>query len=187
MSSSKFKIILFSVVASIFIFAVYMYFFYGREIVGVKNDQITEEKIGPEGTVQYRNVERGFSLWYPKELKVKENDEGDTTYTIVFSDEVGEKSFQIFFTPYMGDTITSSRFFKDFPDGKFTEPVEVVIGDNMHALVFNSEGALGKLREVWFIHDNYLFEVTTYDNLDSWLAEIMKSWKFFRPGSGGGN
>lgn len=184
MKISRFKIIVIIIITSILALSVYMYFFYSGENSDIKKDQIVEE-VGKEGLVQYLNVERGFSLWYPKELKVKEHDEGDTTYTIVFSDELGEKSFQIFFTPYMGDTITSSRFLKDFPDGKFTEPVEVVIGDNMHALVFYSEGTLGKLREVWFIHDDYLFEVTTYDTLDEWLAEIMKSWKFFKPGSGG--
>ena len=33
-------------------------------------------------------------------------------------------------------------------------------------------------REVWFIHGGYLYEVTTYKELDTWLGSIMQTWKF---------
>jgi hypothetical protein len=33
-------------------------------------------------------------------------------------------------------------------------------------------------REVWFIHGGLLYEVTTYKQLDSWLAQIMQTWQF---------
>ena len=36
----------------------------------------------------------------------------------------------------------------------------------------------GDTREVWFIHGGYLYEVTTYKELDIWLAGIMRTWKF---------
>lgn len=143
----------------------------------------------PEEWREYRNHKQGFSLRYPKELAVKEYDEGDGTYTIVFGEaadstnasreeETGEKGFQIFFTPYMGDTITRSRMLKDIPSGKFTKPVEVIIGDGVRAIIFSDEGLFGEMREVWFIHNGYLYEATAYLSLDEWLSRIMSTWRF---------
>jgi hypothetical protein len=37
---------------------------------------------------------------------------------------------------------------------------------------------MGDARELWFIRDGYLYEVTTYKPLDTWLADIMKTWQF---------
>jgi hypothetical protein len=37
---------------------------------------------------------------------------------------------------------------------------------------------LAASREIWFIHDGFLYEVTTYKELDSWLATIMQTWQF---------
>ena len=37
---------------------------------------------------------------------------------------------------------------------------------------------MGDAREVWFIKNGFLYEVTTYKELDAWLASIMQTWKF---------
>lgn len=140
---------------------------------------IEQIKKTEEQTREYHNAARGFSLRYPQELSVKEYDEGDGTATIVFEDTAGEKSFQVFFTPYPGDAITQSRILKDVPSGKFTAPVEIVIGSATRALAFFSTGSFGELREVWFLHGGFLFEVTAPKDLDEWLADIMKMWRFF--------
>lgn len=187
-SKTKFQIIVSFIALCIVVFAVYMYFFYGKDNSISQNEQISPQKenISPDGTREYRNITQGFYFRYPSDLTIKEYDESDGTYTIVFADKTGEKSFQIFFTPYYDDAITQSRILKDVPSGKFTKPIEIVLGDGIHALTFVSDGTFGKLREVWFIHDGFLFQATTYDNLDNWLSEITKTWRFFEPGSGGG-
>ena len=43
---------------------------------------------------------------------------------------------------------------------------------------FGANDVMGGTREVWFIKNGLLYEVTTYQVLDSWLAEIMKTWAF---------
>lgn len=128
--------------------------------------------------LEYHNEYRNFSFRYPPELTLKEYDEGDGTYTLTFADAADEKSFQIFFTPYLGDSITQSRILKDVPSGQFTKPVEVIIGGGNHALLFFSEVALGRMREVWFLHGDYLYEVTTIADLDDWLSSILATWRF---------
>jgi len=141
------------------------------------------QQLVPVDWLEYQNTVRQFSLHVPPELVMKEYDEGDGTYTIVFEETLPQsstlrKSFQIFFTPYLGDTITQSRILKDVPTGKFTTPIEVVIGGNVHALVFSSTGLLGEMSEAWFVHNGYLYEVTTYAQLDAWLAQILSTWRF---------
>lgn len=136
----------------------------------------------PIGWQKYANQGRRFSLFYPPALTIKEYDEGDGTYTLVFSEKTsGEKSkeFQIFFTPYPEKTITDSRIKKDLAGGQFTKPVEIIIGRELPALAFESGGAFGRLREVWFLRDGYLFEATANLEWDQWLSQIMATWQFF--------
>lgn len=164
------KIIIALIIAGAIALGIYARFFFARNADFTQN---TAEKAH-----EYRNVARGFSFQYPPEgLSATEHDEGDGTYTIVF-DDMGGKSFQIFFTPYVGDTITQSRMLKDIPSGTFTAPIEIIIGGGTHALAFFSTGPLGEMREVWFIKDGFLYEVTTYRELDGWLSAIMATWKF---------
>lgn len=141
-------------------------------------EKTSETKIIGEDLMEYHNSSRNFSLAYPKGLSVTEYDEGDGTYTVVFENKADEKSFQLFFTPYLGDTITLSRIKKDVPSGQFTEPIEIVIGGGVHAITFFSTGPLGRMREVWFLYDGFLYEVTTYEDLDLWLSNIMQTWRF---------
>jgi hypothetical protein len=37
---------------------------------------------------------------------------------------------------------------------------------------------MGDTREVWFIKGGFLYEVTTYKQLDTWLAQILQTWQF---------
>jgi hypothetical protein len=43
---------------------------------------------------------------------------------------------------------------------------------------FGFDARVGQTREIWFIHNHFLYEVTTYKELDSWLNEIMSTWRF---------
>jgi len=156
----------------------YLFFYKKSSFKNIFSDTATTTSTTISGTREYRNGVRNFSLFYPEDLTYKEYQEGELAYTIVFEDKTKEKNFQIFFTPYLGETITNERLLKDVPSGDYTELVEVVLDDGTHAIVFFSNGPLGKLREVWFIKDGFLYEVTTYEHLDVWLSDIMKSWKF---------
>jgi hypothetical protein len=48
----------------------------------------------------------------------------------------------------------------------------------MHVLFIFPGFIFATTGEVWFIHNHFLFEVTMYKELDSWLSDIMKSWRF---------
>lgn len=185
MSSTKIKIFAIFIITGVIFFGIYLYF---KKSSRNSSNGLTQKNIPVQSsdTLQYKNLERGFTFDYPKGLNIKDNDEGDTTHTIVFSDESGERSFQVFFTPYYGNQITQSRILKDIPSGKFTEPIEILINGNIRALAFFSTIESDEMREVWFLYDGYLYEVTAYKDLDEWLAKIVETWQFFQANPAGG-
>jgi len=134
-----------------------------------------------EGKLRYTHPKHHFSLEFPQELAIGRFTEGLDSETVVFQKPGEESSFQIFVTPYKQTEITEERLQKDLQGSTFEEPVEVMIGarEDVRAVIFFSEHpTLGRLREVWFIHDGFLYEVAARAELDLWLAEILKTWTF---------
>ena len=108
---------------------------------------------------------------------MEEYSEKGDAYTYVFTHDDG-RSFQIYITPYGKDHIDAEQFLRDQPSGVREGEQQIAI-DGVPAVVFGGKNdAMGETREVWFIKDGLLYEVTTYRELDAWLAEIMTSWKF---------
>jgi hypothetical protein len=55
----------------------------------------------------------------------------------------------------------------------------VTIGTGTPALAFSSNTPdIDSTRELWFVHDGYLFEITTYSNLGDWLKQIIDTVQF---------
>jgi hypothetical protein len=134
----------------------------------------------PEGWRKFENEQYGFSVYMPPELTANVYDEGGGAHTFTFEDADGGKGFQIFVLPYSESTISEERFLKDSPAGVMKEPVDVTIGGVRATAFFGEHMLMGETREVWFLHNNLLYEVTTYKHLDTWLADIMKTWRFAR-------
>lgn len=130
-------------------------------------------------TSSYTNDTLGFTLSYPKELSTKEYDEGGGALTIVFEGSGEQNGFQMFVVPYTGDTITETRIKQDLGGASIEEPVEIILPGNTKATMFwSTSPAIGRSREVWFIKNGYLFEVTTYAAKDTWLAGILNTLTF---------
>ena len=160
--------------------------------------------LGEEYT-RYSNKKYGFSLEYPENLFPETFNEGEGAETVVFQSIYDEKDaeiatvekqgFQVFITPIeieiesgggggvevaeRNPVISRESILEDNPTAVVDEPVEVIIGDGIYALLFwGYDSAIGKTREVWFVYDNYLYEITTYEHLDTWLAKILSTWSF---------
>jgi hypothetical protein len=55
----------------------------------------------------------------------------------------------------------------------------LTVGTGTAAVAFASKATdLGPDQELWFTHDGYLFEVTTYPNLGPWLTAIIDPIRF---------
>lgn len=144
-----------------------------------------------EGYKRFTHPKYGFSVEYPEELDITAFDESGGGETVIFQSREDESvaleekvGFQIFISPFEEDSVlTLERIREDLPFATIEEPVEVIIGtkmaQNVPALLFWSEDpTIGRTREVWFVHDNYLYEITSFAHMDTLLADIFSTWTF---------
>jgi len=129
--------------------------------------------------VLYTSDKYSFSLSYPKELIYKEFDEGSGATTIVFQEPGDAKvGFQLYITPYGKDTITGERILYD-ASGPVSDLKEEKLSNGLLVATFYSKAPiLGETREIWWLHDGHLFELTTYASLDAWVREIISTLDF---------
>jgi hypothetical protein len=126
----------------------------------------------------YKNDYLGFTFNHPRVLTVHEVNEGGGAFTFSFESPKEEKGFQIFIAPYTELKISEDRFKRDVPSGVRKNSVSGMVG-GVQAVFFESQNAvLGDTREVWFIKNGYLYEVTTPKALETWLYPILETWRF---------
>jgi PsbP-like protein len=126
----------------------------------------------------YRNKDYGFSVDYPAQITPQEFPSRGDALTVLFQGADGEPGFQISVEPINGTEITPERFKLDEPSGVELDLHDTTV-DGAPGITFVGFNAdVGQTREIWFIHNDFLYEVTTYKELDSWLSDIMKTWRF---------
>jgi hypothetical protein len=126
----------------------------------------------------YNNSRYNFSFKYPKGFTVANFQEGEYGETILVRKE--QISFQIFIGPFdEPDPLTKERILKDVPDMVIDDAQQRILKNGVPGLIFFSqESSLGRTREVWFVHNGFLYQVSTLAELDKRLAEILGTWKF---------
>lgn len=129
------------------------------------------------GLKRYHNDVLKFSVDYPEELPVSEQASG-SALTVSFQRAAGEPGFQIFAVPYTDEQITKERFLYDVPSGVMRDKVDAVVDGAPGVAFYSTNMAMGDTYEIWFLYDGYLYEVTTYKELDTGLQSIMQTWKF---------
>jgi hypothetical protein len=132
----------------------------------------------PTGYKEYRNKHYGFSVYYPAEIPPQELPDRDDQLTVLFQGAAGQPGFEIYVAPTKDTKITSQRFRLDEPSGIIREQHDTTIDGVPATTFFGFNAAVGETREIWFIHNHFLFEVTTYKELEPWLNEIMSTWRF---------
>jgi hypothetical protein len=132
----------------------------------------------PTNSVEYHNEKYGFSYWHTPQATITEYDEGGGAMTVVHENFEKVRGMQIFIVPYTESLITEERFKADVPSGVRSN-VEDTTLDGVRAVTFNSiDEDLGETREIWIIHNGFLFEITTMKGVGNWFAPIIQSWRF---------
>lgn len=138
----------------------------------------TPPRTPPEGFREYRSERYGFALFYPEEMGVTEQDEGQGAMTITFEDASARHGFQIFVVPYNKSSISDARFMQDVPSGVRENLTEMQVY-GVTATAFNSvDSFVGETREIWFIANTHLYEMTTTRDAAADLDEIVRTLKF---------
>ena len=134
----------------------------------------------PAGYIEYQNNKYHFLYWHSQEAKITEYDEGGGAATVVQENIAKQRGLQIFVVPYSGTTISDARFNKDEPSGVRYNIKDTTVGvKRIPAVTFNGyDETLGDTREVWFIHNGFLYEVTTLKGFGDWFIDIMQTWRF---------
>ncbi|OHA03532.1 MAG: hypothetical protein A3I44_01405 [Candidatus Sungbacteria bacterium RIFCSPLOWO2_02_FULL_51_17] len=122
----------------------------------------------------------GFSFQHPTDVNITSFDDGEGE--VVLGQGKERRAFQIFILPFDEEgPVTPERVKKDVPDMQIESPQQVLIGKNKNiaALIFLSESQeLGKTREIWFSHEGYLYQITTYADADSFIGSLLETWRF---------
>jgi len=132
----------------------------------------------PSGMKEYRNTNFHFSLFYADDLTVSGHPVAGGALVVLFQDQAAGRGFQIFVTPYAQPKITPERFAMDEPSGVLNDPVNIVIDGAPATEFFSTNEAMGASREIWFVYGGFLYEVTTPQQLDSWLSQFTGTWRF---------
>lgn len=138
----------------------------------------------PPGFKEFKTDRFHFSILYPDDLVLKEIGEGGYGATFTFTHPKGKSGFQIFVVPYSEPQVSEEQFEKDIPSGVRTDVKDIAVdvsakgGGALGASFYSVDSSLGDTFEIWFVKDGFLYEVTTVREFESWLNEVMKSWKF---------
>ena len=159
----------------------------------LKFGQLKEEKLAeaglpsaPEGStiagwIEYTSPDYGFSFKYPKGFNVSELDD-DSGHTVLVQNADSKQGFQVYITPFdEPEPLTGARILQDLPPSEVIDPKDVLIGEGktINAVIFLSTNpSFGKTREVWFVHGENLYQVTTYEGQDNLIGPILDTLKF---------
>lgn len=134
---------------------------------------------------KYTNEQFRFSLTMPegfsaREIPDEENEGGETAITL--QDPEGN-GIQIFITPFPEDlrVLSADDVRASIPDMRITDEQPVEIGESHTGVAFKSDNEAfgGASREVWFVWQGNLYQISTYERLDKLLQSMFATWQFF--------
>jgi hypothetical protein len=135
-----------------------------------------------DGITIFQHPRLGFTLELPEGFSagIFEEEEGGAAgeTTLIRGPDTAE--LQIYATAFDEEgPLTPERIRKDLPDVKISAPQQVTLKGGMQALAFLGENeALGKTQEVWFVHDRFLYQLTTTAPMRREIAKIIGSMRF---------
>jgi uncharacterized protein (UPF0333 family) len=179
-----YKIIFFILIIILFLIGIYFIFFNHKNIekeTTIKPEEFTKDaSINADNiTKTYTNSEHNFSFDYPKEFKITEFGEEENK-TILINNADNKFQFQIIIS-YFGESgpLTQKRILQDLPDLKMENVQQKTLKNGDSVLIFLSDGSNSeKTREVWFIYNEYLYQISALQSFNDELNKILATWKF---------
>jgi hypothetical protein len=121
-----------------------------------------------ESSAEYRNEQFQFSLLYPADMAVTENNEAGGAQSITFASASTEKQFVILAIPYSQVDIAAGEYAAHDPYGTEDQGlqlrnVDLIVGDTPQFL---------------FVKSGVMYDVVTMKGDEKWLVDILKTWQF---------
>lgn len=167
--------------------------FYYKELRGIRfqvDDSGVEVLASPPDNLSlfYKDDTYKFSFNYPSGFTITEPvtalESSDVIQdALLIQDESGD-GFQIIISSFTEptDVLTPERVRADIPDLKIEAVQEVLLGNGGKGLAFksNNDSFGGSSREVWFVFDGSLYQISTYIRNDPLLQAVLGTWEFTR-------
>lgn len=125
----------------------------------------------------YTHPTLGFTFQYPEGYKIGNFPDGeDGEVVLVQKNNIG---FQLYMKPFDEDvTLTPERIQKDIPGTVVENPMYIGL-DGAKAIVFSSRNDNKEItREIWWVHEKMLYQITTYQEFDELMVKILGTWKW---------
>src|SRR3989338_4565477 len=184
---SKQKFIAIIVVLIAVAAGVYLFVYKDFKISNPKSENLGAPALGENPvdksnlTETYTSPDYGFSFKYPKGFNATELDD-DSGHTVLVQNAEEKSGFQVYITPFdEADPLTAARILEDLPASEVIDPKDVLIGEGkaINAVIFLSTNpSFGRTREVWFIREGFLYQVTTYEGQDDFIGPILETLRF---------
>ncbi len=147
------------------------------------SDNNTESNyVVPPMEADYQNEQFRFSLKLPQGFTATQLPHDGKGTPVVLQDAAGN-GIQIYVTENVGDVrvLTERDIKSEIPDMQVTDAQEVEIGADHKGVAFMSDNeAYNRAsREVWFIFNGNLYQISTYAHLDNLLQAMFSSWQFY--------
>jgi len=131
-------------------------------------------------TILYTHVDPTFSFEYPSSFTAAPIEEGSGETILLQAKDNPESSFQIYISPFDENIVLDeARIKKDLPNLVVENPGEILISEKTKAVSFTSANNLTiSSREVWFVYDGFLYQISAPLESEASLEDILKSWNF---------
>jgi len=148
-------------------------------VQATQSEAYVSKRSVPPGFVEYARQNYHFSILLPETVTIKEQGgTGGEPLMLVVQDPSTGYGFQIYAFPYNLQTITEERFKIDEPSGVMKSPQDVKVAGAKGTMFISTAPPVGEIREIWFINQGIMYEVTTALTFDDWVRPIMGTWEF---------
>lgn len=136
-------------------------------------------------TKVYQNMTYRFSLKMPENFEAREFEGAEGGQTVVLEDPHASSSepvgIQIAISPAPEglEDVTQDVIKESLPDLQIRDAQPVEVGAHK-GLAFKSDNDAfnGDSREVWFVYNGNLYQISTYARLDELLKQMFTTWQF---------
>lgn len=144
--------------------------------------------IRSENTIQdkqvYVDLNGRFSIEIPSDFTSNTFEQLDTASNLqyevtVFVGEKKEENFQLAISEYNdSDSISIAAIKRDNPDILMDDSHDIEIAGSRGVTFLDMESKNNPQRNVWFINNGHLYQITTYRSFDTKMSDILSSWKW---------
>ena len=139
-------------------------------------DEIKEVKVSAENTFTHQNP--NFSFQIPEGFTVGQIDEAAGKSIFVQNINTG-LGFQVFVSPFNENinVLTEERIRKDLPALVIEKSQKIQINGSEGVAFVSQNQAFGRSREIWFVYNNFLYQMSTYIESEALLQKVLDTFE----------